>query len=260
MSYGCWAFVCVENDLLTRVKLLLQSILYRILICGPKSCLNYLQLTKENNDHTDVLESQKKNTDGREIKVKNEKQVENESKQLQELENLHKSKETYVDTKVERLLEKLPQCSTLEKEETTSLGQRSRNIPEISHQLMSYDEPKGSDEITLTIETEDRSSDATEKQKEIESSEIEKGKSKGDAMKVYVSSAETKPGKEKEKRVQSLPPIFKDDQFPESHKRTTLKASTEHDEGACDIDNKDHVFSTDDMMSFAWQIAKGMVG
>ena len=105
MSYGCWAFVCVENDLLTRVKLLLQSILYRILICRPKSCLNYLQLTKKNNDHTDVLESQKKNTDGREIKVKNEKQVENESKQLQELENLHKSKETYVDTNVERLLE-----------------------------------------------------------------------------------------------------------------------------------------------------------
>ena len=263
MSYGYWAFVCVENYLLALVKLLHQSILYRILICRPKSCLNYLQLTKKNNDHTDVLESQKKNMDGREIKegkVKNEKQEENGSKQLQELENQHKSKETDVDTNVERLLEILPQCSTLEKEETTSLGQRSRNIPEISHQLMSYDEPKGSDEITLTIETEDRNSDATKKQKEIESSEIEKGKSKGDAMKVYVSSAETKPGKEKEKRVQSLPPIFKDDQFPESHKRTTLKASTEHDEGACDIDDKDHVFSTDDMMSFAWQIAKGMVG
>ena len=220
-----------------------------------------MQLTKENNDHTDVLESQKKNTDGREIKVKNEKQVENESKQLQELENLHKSKETYVDTNVERLLEILPQCSTLEKEETTSLGQSSRNIPEISHQLMSYDEPKGSDGITLTIETEDRNSDANRKQKEIESSENEKGKSKGDAMKVYVSSPETKPGKEEnEKRVPSLPPIFKDDQFPESHKRTTVKASTEQDEGTCDIDNKDHVFSADDMMSFAWQIAKGMVG
>ena len=263
MSYGYWAFVCVENDLLALVKLLYQSILYRILICRPKSCLNYLQLTKENNDHTDVLESQKKNTDGREIKegkVKNEKQEENGSKQLQELENLHKSKETYVDTNVERLLEILPQRSTLEKEETTSLGQSSRNIPEISHQLMSYDEPKGSDGITLTIETEDRNSDATEKQKEIESSENEKGKSKGDAMKVYVSSAETKPGKENEKRVQSLPPIFKGDQFPESHKRTTLKASTEPDEGTCDIDNKDHVFSADDMMSFAWQIAKGMVG
>ena len=260
MSYGYWAFVCVENDLLALVKLLHQSILYRILICRPKSCLNYLQLTKKNNDHADVLESQKKNMGGREIKVKNEKQEENGSKQLQELENLHKSKETYVDTNVERLLEILPQCSTLEKEETTSLGQSSRNIPEISHQLMSYNEPKGSDGITLTIETEDRSSDATEKQKEIESSEIEKGKSKGDAMKVYVSSAETKPGKENEKRVQSLPPIFRDVQFSESHKRTTLKASTEHDEGACDIDNKDHVFSTDDMMSFAWQIAKGMVG
>ena len=261
MSYGYWAFVCVENDLLTRVKLLLQSILHRILICRPKSFLNYLQLTKENNDHTDVLESQKKNTDGREIKVKNEKQEENGSKQLQELENLHKSKETYVDTNVERLLEIPPQCSTLEKEETTSLGQSSRNIPEISHQLMSYDEPKGSDGITLTIETEDRNRDATEKQKEIESSENEKGKSKGDAMKVYVSSPETKPGKEEnEKRVPSLPPIFKDDQFPESHKRATVKASTEHDEGTCDIDNKDHVFSADDMMSFAWQIAKGMVG
>ena len=275
MSYGCWAFVCVENDLLTRVKLLLQSILYRILICRPKSCLNYLQLTKENNDHTDVLESQKKNTDGREInegKVKNEKQGENGSKQLQELENQHKSKETDVDTNVERLLEILPQCSTLEKEETTSLGQSSRNLPEVAtslvmvggegptHQLMSYDEPKGSDGITLTIETEDRNSDATEKQKEIESSENEKGKSKGDAMKVYVSSAETKPGKENEKRVQSLPPLLKDDQFPESHKRTTLKASIEPDEGTCDIDNKDHVFSADDMMSFAWQIAKGMVG
>ena len=272
MSYGYWAFVCVENDLLALVKLLYQSILYRILICKPKSCLNYLQLTKKNNDHTDVLESQKKNTDGREIKVKNEKQVENESKQLQELENLHKSKETYVDTNVERLLEILPQCSTLEKEETTSLGQSSRNLPEVAtslvmvggegptHQLMSYDEPKGSDGITLTIETEDRNSDATEKQKEIESSKNEKGKSKGDAMKVYVTSAETKPGKENEERVQSLPSTFKDDQFPESQKRTTLKASTEHDEGTCDIDNKDHVFSADDMMSFAWQIAKGMVG
>ena len=236
--------------------------------------MNYLQLTKKNNDHTDVLESQKKNMDGREIKggkIKNEKQEENGSMPLQ-LENPHKSKVTDVDTNVERLLEILPQCSTLEKEETTSLGQSSRNLPEVAtslvmvggegptHQLMSYDEPKGSDGITLTIETEDRNSDATEKQKEIESSKIEKGKSKGDPMKVYASSAETKPGKENEKRVQSLPPIFKDDQFPESHKRTTLKASTEHDEGACDIDNKDHVFSTDDMMSFAWQIAKGMVG
>ena len=273
MSYGCWAFVCVENDLLTRVKLLLQSILYRILICRPKSCLNYLQLTKKNNDHTDVLESQKKNTDGREIKVKNEKQVENESKQLQELENLHKSKETYVDTNVERLLEILPQCSTLEKEETTSLGQSSRNLPEVAtslvmvggegptHQLMSYDEPKGSDGITLTIETEDRNSDANGKQKEIESSENEKSKSKGDAMNVYVSSPETKPVKEeKEKRLQLLPPTFKDDQFPESLERTTARASREQDEGTCDIDNKDHVFSADDMMSFAWQIAKGMVG
>ena len=276
MWYGYCAFVCVENDLLALVKLLYQSILYRILICRPKSCLNYLQLTKENNDHTDVLESQKKNTDGREInegKVKNEKQEENDSKQLQELENQHKSKETDVDTNVERLLEILPQCSTLEKEETTSLGQSSRNLPEVAtnlvivggegptHQLMSYDEPKGSDGITLTIETEDRNSDANGKQKEIESSENEKSKSKGDAMKVYVSSPETKPGKEEnEKRVPSLPPIFKDDQFPESHKRTTVKASTEHDEGTCDIDNKDHVFSADDMMSFAWQIAKGMVG
>ena len=261
MSYGYCAFVCVENDLLALVKLLYQSILYRILICRPKSCLNYLQLTKENNDHTDVLESQKKNTDGREIKVKNEKQEENGSKQLQELENLHKSKETYVDTNVERLLEIPPPCSTLEKEETTSLGQSSRNIPEISHQLMSYDEPKGSDGITLTIETEDRNSDANGKQKEIESSENEKSKSKDDAMNVYVLSPETKPGKEEnEKRVPSLPPIFKDDQFPESHKRATVKASTEHDEGTCDIDNKDHVFSEDDLMSFAWQIARGMVG
>ena len=261
ISYDYCAFVCVENDRLALVKLLYQSILYRILICRSKSCLNYLQLTKKNNDQTDVLESQRKNTDGREIKggkIENEKKGENGSKQLQELESLHKSKETYVDTNVERLLEILPQCSTLEKEETTSLGQSSRNIPEISHQLMSYDEPKGSDGINLTIETEDRNSDATEKQKEIESLENEKGKSKGDAMKVCVASAETKPGKEK--RLQSLPPIFKDDQFPESHKRTTVKASTEQDEGTCDIDNKDHVFSADDMMSFAWQIAKGMVG
>ena len=275
MWYGYCAFVCVENDLLALVKLLYQSILYRILICRPKSCLNYLQLTKENNDHTDVLESQKKNTDGREIKegkVKNEKQGGNGSKQLQELENPHKSKETDVDTNVERLLEILPQCSTLEKEETTSLGQSSRNLPEVAtslvmvggegptHQLTTYDEPKGSDGITLTIETEDRNSDANGKQKEIESSENEKGKSKGDAMKVYVSSPETKLGKENEKRVPSLPPIFKDDQFPESHKRTTVKAPTEHDEGTCDIESKDHVFSADDMMSFAWQIAKGMVG
>ena len=247
-----------------------------MLICGPKSCFNYLQLTKQNNDHTDILESQKKNTDGREIKegkVKNEKQGGHGSKQLQELENPHKSKETDVDTNVERLLEIRPQCSTWEKEEPTSLGQSSRNLPEVAtnlviaggegptHQLMSYDEPRGSDGITLTIETEDRNSDANRKQKEIESSENEKGKSKGDAMKVYVSSPETKPGKEEnEKRVPSLPPIFKDDQFPESHKRATVKASTEHDEGTCDIDNKDHVFSADDMMSFAWQIAKGMVG
>ena len=234
-----------------------------------------MQLTKKNNDHTDVLESQKKNTDGREInegRVKNEKQGENGSKQLQEQENLHKSKETDVDTNFERLLEILPLCSTLEKEETTSLGQSSRNLPEVAtslvmvggegptHQLTTYDEPKGSDGMTLTMETEDRKSDANGKQKERESSENEKSKSKGDAIKVYLSSPETKPGKENEKRVPSLPPIFKDDQFPESHKRATVKASTEHDEGTCDIDNKDHVFSADDMMSFAWQIAKGMVG
>ena len=275
MSYGYCAFVCVENDLLALVKLLYQSILYRILICKPKSCLNYLQLTKKNNDHTDVLESQKKNMDGREInegKVKNEKQEENGSKQLQEQENQHKSKETDVDTNVERLLEILPQCSTLEKEETTSLGESSRNLPEVvtslilvggegpTHQLTTYDEPKGSDGITLTIETEDKNSDANGKQKRIESSENETGKSKDDAMNVYVSSPETKPGKENEKRVQSLPSTFKDDQFPESLERTTMAASTEHDEGTCDIDNKDHVFSADDMMSFAWQIAKGMVG
>ena len=275
MSYGYCAFVCVENDLLALVKLLYQSILYRILICKPKSCLSYLQLTKKNNDHTDVLESQKKNMGGREIKggkIKNEKQKENGSMQLQELENPHKSKVTDVDTNVDRLLEILPQCSTLEKEETTSLGESSRNLPEVvtslilvggegpTHQLTTYDEPKGSDGITLTIETEDRNSDANGKQKEIESSENEKSKSKDDAMNVYVSSPETKPGKENEKRVQSLPSTFKDDQFPESQKRTTLKASTEHDEGTCDIDNKDHVFSADDMMSFAWQIAKGMVG
>ena len=235
-----------------------------------------MQPTKKNNDHTDVLESQKKNMDGRQIKegkVKNEKQEENGSKQLQELENSHKSKETDVDTNVERLLEILPQCSTLEKEETTSLGQSSRNLPEVAtslvmvggegptHQLMSYDEPKGSDGITLTIETEDRKSDANGKQKEIESSENEKSKSKGDTMNVYVSSPETKPGKEEnEKRVQSLPSTFKDDQFPESLERTTARASSEKDEGTSDIDNKDHVFSADDMMSFAWQIARGMVG
>jgi len=226
--------------------------------------LNYLQLTKQNNDHTAVLESQKKNTDTREIKegkVKNEKQLEEEngSKKLQELQNPHKSKETDVDSNVERLVEILPQCSTLEKEEKTSLEQSSIDLPEVAtnlvmvggegptHQLTTYDEPKGSDGITLTIETQDRNSDSNGKQKEIESSENEKSKSKGDAMNLYVSSPETKPGKEeKEKRVQSLPPTF--------------KASTEQDEGTCDIDNKEHVFSADDMMSFAWQIAKGMVG
>ena len=276
ISYDYCAFVCVENDRLALVKLLYQSILYRILICRSKSCLNYLQLTKKNNDQTDVLESQRKNTDGREIKggkIENEKKGENGSKQLQELESLHKSKETYVDTNVERLLEILPQCSTLEKEETTSLGESSRNLPEVAanlvmvggegptHQLTTYDELKGNDGITLTIETEDRNSDAIGKQKEIESSENERSKSKGDAMNVYVSSPETKPVKEeKEKRLQSLPPTFKDDQFPESLERTTARASREQDEGTCDIDNKDHVFSADDMMSFAWQIAKGMVG
>ncbi|XP_073246813.1 platelet-derived growth factor receptor beta-like [Porites lutea] len=235
--------------------------------------IKLVTLTKKNNDHTDVLESQKKNTDGQEIKrgkIKNEKQGEDGSKQLQELANPHKSKETDADTNIERLLEILPQCSTLEKE-ATSLGQSSRNIPEVAaslvmvggegptHQLTNYDEPKGSDGITLTIETEDRNSDANGKQKEIESSENEKSKSKGDAMNVYVSSPETKPGKEEnEKRVQSLPPTFKDDQFPESLERTTARASREKDEGTCDIDNKDHVFSADDMMSFAWQIARGM--
>ena len=218
--------------------------------------MNYLQLTKKNNDHTDVLESQKKNMDGREIKggkIKNEKHEENGSMQLQELENPHKSKVTDVDTNIDRLLEILPQCSTFKKEETTSLGESSRNLPEVAtslvmvggegptHQLMSYDEPKGSDGITLTIETEDRDSDANGKQKRIESSENGTSKSKGDTMNVYVSSLETKPGKENQKRVQSLPSTFKD-------------------EGTCDIDNKDHVFSADDMMSFAWQIAKGMVG
>ena len=154
----------------------------------------------------------------------------------------------------------------MEKEETTSLGQSSRNLPEVAtslvmvggegptHQLTSYDEPKGSDGITLTIETEDRNSDANGKQKRIESSENETSKSKDDAMNVYVSSPETKPGKENEKRT------FKDDQFPGSLERTTARASREQDEGTCDIDNKDHVFSADDMMSFAWQIAKGMVG
>ena len=237
--------------------------------------MNYLQLTKKNNDHTDVLDSQKKNTDSREIKegkVKNEKQEENGSKQLQKLENLHKSKETDVDTNAECLLEILPQCSTLEKEETTSLGESSRNLLEVAtnllmvggevptHQLTTYDEPKGSDGTTLTIETEDRNSDANGKQKEIESSENEESKSKGDAMNVYVSSPETKPGKENEKRVKSLPTTFIDDQFPESLERTKARASREQDEGTCDIDNKDHVFSADDMMSFAWQIAKGMVG
>ena len=276
MSYGYYAFICVENDLLVLVKLPHQSILYRVLICGPKSCFNYLQLTKQNNDHTDVLESQKKNTDSREIKegkVKNEKQGGNGSKQLQELENPHKSKETDVDTNVERLLEIRPQCSTWEKEEPTSLGQSSRNLPEVAtnlvmvgdegptHQLANYNELKGSDGITLTIETEDRNSDANGKKKEIEISENEKSTSKGDVMNVYVSSPETKPCKEEnEKRVQSLPPTFKDDQFPGSLERTTARASREQDEGTCDIDNKDHVFSADDMMSFAWQIAKGMVG
>ena len=237
--------------------------------------MNYLQLTKENNGHTSVSESHNKNTDGREIKggkVKNEKRGGNASKQLQELENPHKSRETDVDTKVERLLEIRPQCSTLEKEETTTLEQSSINLPEVvtslvmvgregsTHQFMTYDEPKGGDGITLTIETEDRNSDVNEKKKELESSENEKNKSKVDAMKLYVSSSETKHAKEEnEKRVQSLPPTFKDDRFPESLKRTTVKASTEHEEDTCDIDNKDHVFSAD-MMSFAWQIAKGMVG
>ncbi|XP_073247189.1 uncharacterized protein [Porites lutea] len=235
--------------------------------------IKLVTLTKKNNDHTDVLESQKKNMNGLEIKggrIKNEKHDENGSMQLKELENPHKSKVTDVDTNVDRLLEILPQCSTLEKEETTSLGESSRNLPEVAanlvmvggegptHQLTTYDEPKGSDGITLTIETKDRNSDANGKQKRIESSENETSKSKDDAMNVYVSSPETKPGKENEKRLQSLPSTFKDDQFPESLERTTVKASTEHDEGSCDIDNKDLVFSADDMMSFAWQIAKGM--
>ena len=35
MSHGYCAFVCVGNDLLALVKLLHQSIINRILICGP---------------------------------------------------------------------------------------------------------------------------------------------------------------------------------------------------------------------------------
>ena len=251
-----------------------------------------MQFTKKKNDHTDVLEILQppaplrprlnpikeevleEDTDGWEIKEEgkdeNENQGENDSKQMKELQNPQKSKKTTFDDHVESQLEIPPQFSILE-EDSTSPGQNLRNHLEVatsvtmaggerpSYQLCkTFEEPIGSNGISLTIEKEDQNKDANEKQEATESLENAKKESKGDAMNVL--SSETKPGKrEHEKRIQSVPQTFEDDQFPESVKRTEVGISVEQDEDTCDIDHKDYFISADDIMCFAWQIARGMV-
>ena len=156
------------------------------------------------------------------------------------------------------------------KEDSTSLGQSLRNQLEVAAniamaggerptcQLTTFEEPTKSDEISFIIEKEDRNKDANGKHEEIESLENAKNESQGDP--VNVLSSETKPGKrEHEKRIQSVPQTFEDDQFPESFKSTEVRICVEQDEDTCDIDHKDYFISADDIMCFAWQIAKGMV-
>ena len=248
----------------------------------------YLQFTKKKNDHTDVLEileppapvrprlnpakeeGPEEDMDGWEIKEEkdeNEKQGGNDSKQMLERQNPQTSKKTTFDDNVEGQLEIPPQFSILE-EDSTSPGQSLRNQLEVptsitmaggerpTYQLTTFEEPKGSDEISFIIEKEDRNKDANGKHEEIESLENVKNESQGDP--VNVLSSETKPGKtEHEKRIQSVPQTFEDDQFPESLKSTEVRI--EQDEDNCDIDHKDYFISADDIMCFAWQIAKGMV-
>ena len=195
--------------------------------------------------------------------------MENDSKQMLERQNPQKSKKTTFDDDVESQLEIPPQFSILE-EDSTSLGQSLRNQLEVAtsitmaggerptYQLTTFEETKKSDEISSIIENDDRNKDANEKHEEIEGLEHAKNESQGDP--VNVLSSETKLGKrEHEKRIQSVPQTFEDDQFPESFKSTEVRISIEQNEDTCDIDHKDYFMSADDIMCFAWQIAKGMV-
>ena len=250
----------------------------------------YLQFTKKKNDHTDVFEileppapvrqrlnpakeeGPEEDMDGWKIKEgeeENEKPVANDSKQLLERPNPQKSKKTTFDDNVESQLEIPPQFSILE-EDSTSPGQSLRNQLEVgtsiataggegpTYQLTNFEEPKKSGENSFIIEKEDRNKDSNGKHEEIESLENAKNESQGDP--VNVLSSETKPGKgENEKRIQSVPQTFEEDQFPESFKSTEVRISVEQDEDTCDIDHKDYFISADDIMCFAWQIAKGMV-
>ena len=246
----------------------------------------YLQFTKKKNDNTDVLEileppapvrprlnpAKEEDTDGWEIKEgkdEKEKQGENDSKQMKERQNPQKSKKTTFDDNVESQLEIPPQFSILE-EDSTSLSQSLRNQLEVAtniamaggerptYQLTPFEKPKKSDEISFIIEKEDRNKAANGKHEEIESLENAKNESQGDPVNVLPS--ETKPGKrEHEKRIQSVPQTFEDDQLPESFKSTEVRICVEQDEDTCDNDHKDYFISADDIMCFAWQIAKGMV-
>ena len=253
-----------------------------------------MQVAKKKNDHTDVFEileppppvrprlnpakeeGPEEDTDGWEIKKgkdENEKQGENGSKQMRERQNPQKSKKTTFDDNVESQFEIPQQFSKktlLLEEDSTSLGQSLRNQLEVAtsitmaggerptYQLTTFEEPTKSDGISFIIEKEDRNKDANGKQEEIESLENAKNESKGDAMNEL--SSETKPDKtEHEKRIPSVPQTFEDDQFPESLNSTEVRISVEQDEHTCGIDHKDYFISTDDIMCFAWQIAKGMV-
>ena len=217
-------------------------------------------------------EGPEEDTDGWEIKEgkdENEKQGENDSKQMLERPNPQKSQKTTFDDNVESQLEIPPQFSILE-EDSTSLSQSLRNQLEVAtniamaggerptYQLTPFEKPKKSDEISFIIEKEDRNKAANGKHEEIESLEKAKNESQGDP--VNVLSSETKPGKrEHEKRIPSVPQTFDDDQLPESFKSTEVRICVEQDEDTCDIDHKDYFISADDIMCFAWQIAKGMV-
>ena len=216
-------------------------------------------------------ERPEEDTDGWEIKEgkdENEKQGENDSNQMKERQNPQKSKKTTFDDDVESQLEIPPQFSILE-ENSTSPGQSLRNQLEgtsiamaggerPTYQLTTFEETKGSNGIGFIIKKEDRNKDANGKHEEIESLENAKNESQGDPVNVLPS--ETKPGKrEHEKRIQSVPQTFEDDQLPESFKSTEVRICVEQDEDTCDNDHKDYFISADDIMCFAWQIAKGMV-
>ena len=250
----------------------------------------YLQFTKKKNDHTDVPEileppapvrrrlnpakeeGPEEDMDGLEIKEEkdeNEKQGGNDSKQMLERQNPQTSKKTTFDDNVESQLEIPSQFSILE-EDSTSPGQSLKNQLEVgtsiatagserpTYQLTTFEETKGSNGIGFIIKKEDRNKAANGKHEEIESLENAKNESQG--YPVNVLSSETKPGKgENEKRIQSVPQTFEEDQFPESFKSTEVRISVEQDEDTCDIDHTDYFISADDIMCFAWQIAKGMV-